>query len=214
MKSLALSILFFSVFMTETITNVITIPPVYDFDQKITMTVKTSNEDAIDIDYFFNSKNTSILCMRINVDEEIGSAESIYFIFKDDKIEMLMNISGMRIRKTITKEEFNAFSNLEEIPEQSGITKTGNSKTILGYSCHEYKTTTDEGSLTFWISPKFPIDNSFAPMLGMRTTSPFNGFVMELYTTASTEKANLKITNVDLNTTLVLDTSLYKNFKF
>ncbi|WP_171817155.1 DUF4412 domain-containing protein [Winogradskyella sp. PG-2] len=214
MKSLALSILFFSVFITGKSNFENVIPKTYNFDQKITMTAKSSDEDAVDIDYFFSSKDDSILCMRMNADLEMGSSESIYIVFENDKIEMLMNAAGMKMRKTITKEEFSAFSNLDEIPEQSEITKTGNSKIILGYTCNAYKTTTESGSVTAWVCPNFPIDRAFVPMLGMRKNNPFDGFVMELHTTASTEKANLKITNVDLNATLVLDTSTYKDFKF
>jgi len=214
MKSLALSILFFSVFITSNSEDEDLLSTIYKFDQKITMTTTSSQDDAVDIDYFFNSKDTSILGMRISADMEMGSNESIYFVFKDDKIEMLMSAAGMKMRKTITKEEFSAYSSFEAIPEQSNIVKTGSSKTILGYSCQAHKIGTSEGEMTAWVCPNFPIDHNFIPMMGTRAKSPFKGFVLELQTTASSEKAHLKITTIDLNANLSLNTANYKDFKF
>lgn len=214
MKSLALSMLFFCLFLTEDFNKESKETTTYTFNQKIVLTASSAEDDNVEVDYFFDSNDSSIVCMRMNADMEMGSNESVYFLFKNDKIELLINAAGMKMKKTMTKEEFSAMNGFDEISEQTDLSKTGNTKSILGYECEEYKITTNDGEVMAWVCKDFPIAKSFIPMLGMHAKSPFDGFVMELQTTASKEKAVLKITEVDLKANLVLDTSSYKDFKF
>lgn len=212
MKTLALGIFILGVFMSEITPRHKEELSTYTFNQKITMTITSLNEDPIQVNYYFSSQNKAMYCMRINGEE--GASDGIYFIITENKIDMLMNATGNKMRKTITEEEFNSLGNQHNIPEQADITKTGNKKAILGYMCEEHTITTTEGTYTAWVCPSFPIDSNFIPMVGTRLKSPFNGFMMELNTAASAEKVNLKITAVDLNTKLAINTTDYKEFKF
>lgn len=214
MKTLALCICFFTVFIPNEEMEINPLPFTLQFDQKLTMTVNSAKDDTAEVDYFFNSHDSSLHCMRISADFEMGSTEAVYLLFRKDKIEMLMSAAGIKMRKTISKDEFDAMDNQYDIPKQSEVIKTGNQKTILGYSCDEYRIETNEGNYNAWVCKSFPIDNDFIPMVGSRAESPFKGFVMEINSEIANEKANLKITAIDLNANLTLDTSAYKDFKF
>lgn len=186
----------------------------YTFDQKITVTVTSSEDDSVEVNYLFNSNNSTISCIQMNAEQTDNASDNVFFVLSENSIDMFMNAGGMKMRKSIGKEEFKAFNTAYEIPEQTDIQKTGQTKSILGYLCYEYKFSSDEGTITAWICPNFPIQSSNSLVLGAKTSDQFEGFVMELYTTASNEKSNLKVTAVDFDINFTINTNSYKNFKF
>ena len=95
---------------------------------------------------------------------------------------------------------------------------SGKTKTILGYQCEEYKVdynyTNANGSMSFWISKDFPIQNKELPMLGMKMNNPyFDGFVLELTSVHQGKSMTMKVTDVS-NQSLTIKPSEYRKAGF
>lgn len=214
MKSLVLSLVFCLVYSTNNTSKDLLNFQTYVFHEQITLEVNASNQDTLQFNFLFNKNNNTITGMSLENNPDMGPDDNLTYVFTEQSVEMFIDAAGMKMKKSVQKNEFSQFDNLDKIPEQSQIKKTGNTKQILGYTCHEYSFKNKEGHVIAWVSEDFPIDNKFVPMLGMKANSPFDGFVMELDVNVSSEKTNLKVIDYKKNINFSIDTSAYKTLKF
>ena len=64
---------------------------------------------------------------------------------------------------------------------QIDLKKTGATKSILGFTCYEYKYTNEGGYVSVWATKRLSCKcNTNITMLGMREGGPIEGFVLEI----------------------------------
>lgn len=91
---------------------------------------------------------------------------------------------------------------VEKYQDESTFTKTGNTKTVLGYQCSEYITNDKDLKVTFWITKELELTNS-----------PFTnnyGTVLESVYNQGKEKVTSKATNIH-HKIISINTKEYKN---
>lgn len=132
-----------------------------------------------------------------------------------------MDVAGMKMKKSTSLAEMGDNYNMtDKLPEDGDFEykKTGNTKTILGYNCEEYRVdynyTNDKGSSVFWVSKEFPVQNKELPMLGMKMNNPhFNGFVLELNTNHNGKNYIIKVIKIS-DKDISINTAEYKKMGF
>lgn len=105
------------------------------------------------------------------------------------------------------------------------ITKTGNTKTILGYSCEEYLVETEDGKGNYWITEK-PIDglSMFSPqsnpMVSSKTmdryssfftNAPKGSFMEMIFTDNDGAVTDMKVVEIETNSPRKFEMSEYPN---
>lgn len=117
----------------------------YTFNHKAEMQIK-SGKDVMEITYYLPDSG-NFLCTEIK-DKRIKGKN--YTVFDVDREAMFsfMNNDGQKIKMGI---EFKTDTSDTEEPEFE-ITATGNTKTILGYNCKEYKMTGENITATIWVT--------------------------------------------------------------
>jgi len=123
---------------------------------------KGKSEDPTRIQYLL-SENPEIMGMALNDPKKTELSTVSIMDSKNQAMVMLMENDGEKSSFAI-KLDYDKIQGMvdEEMEEQTGnpnykITKTGNKKTILGYSCEEYEVTSEDGEGIYWITEK-PID--------------------------------------------------------
>ncbi|EDP94948.1 DUF4412 domain-containing protein [Kordia algicida OT-1] len=182
----------------------------YTFNQSITLEMEADGNDKAQIEFLFEKKNPNIICMKLDNGGD-DSGGQVYTVITPTSSIMFMDMPGMKIKKKVTNEELGQLDYADKVPQKSDLVKTGKTKTILGYTCHEYFYENDGGKVHAWVSNNFPIKGKFVPILGMKNDGPFEGFVMELNYVSSNESATMKVIKVDTNANVQIDASAYKS---
>ncbi|CAL2088991.1 DUF4412 domain-containing protein [Tenacibaculum sp. 190524A05c] len=177
------------------------------FEFKGSVTVEASNEtnETAKFNLLFH-KDAEVFCMEMKVDK----TNQIYNVITPSKVISFMDVSGMKIKKENNTLEFD---NTDKVPTEHGeFSKSGKTKEILGYECHEYIYSNDEGEASIWITKKFPIKSKYAPLLGMTKDTKLKGFILELnYTSNDGEKANIKVVNIEKDKKVKIKSNDYKS---
>lgn len=204
--------------LKNNLTPTVKLPKSYAFNKKIKVEITDDRGDTYPVEFLFGSY-PDIYGMSV-ASKELQGQGDVTMVMTPKSSTMFMNVAGMKMKRTATADQIGQFNVSENMPAQSDFAykKTGNTKTILGYQCEEYKveyTYTDAiGSVSFWISKDFPIQNKELPMMGMKMNSPyFDGFVLEL--SSVHQGKSMKMQVIDLSdTSLTIRPSEYKNAGF
>lgn len=180
----------------------------YNFNQSITIEMQTEGNEKAQIDFLFDRKNSDVICMKLDNDGD-DSGGKVYAVITPTSSTMFMDMPGMKIKKTVSREELGQLDYSDKMPQHDDLKKTGNTKTILGYTCHEYSYENDGGKVHAWVANDFPIKQKFVPILGMKKEGPFEGFVLELQYKASNESGTMKVVKIDTNTNVKIDANAY-----
>ncbi|AXG70644.1 hypothetical protein KORDIASMS9_02885 [Kordia sp. SMS9] len=180
----------------------------YSFNQRITLEMQTEGNEKAQLDFLFDSKNDEVICMKINNDGD-NSGGKIYAVITPTSSTMFMDMPGMKIKKKVAQEELGQLDYSDKIPQHTDLEKTGNTKTILGYTCEEYVYKNEGGNVHAWVATNFPIHGKFVPILGMKKNGPFEGFVLELKYKAANESGSIKVINVDTNAKVKINANEY-----
>ena len=180
----------------------------YAFNQSITLEMQTEGSEKAQLDFLFDSKNPEIICMKLNNDGD-DSGGKVYAVITPTSSTMFMDMPGMKIKKKVSQEELGQLDYSDKMPQHDDLKKTGNTKTIIGYTCHEYSYENEDGKVHVWVAKNFPIKQKFVPILGMKKEGPFEGFVLELQYKASNESGSIKIIKVDMNANVKIDANTY-----
>ena len=182
---------------------------IYRFDGSATVQISSETGDQASFDILFSNSNEDIICMAM----DSGESGQIYNVITTKEIVAYINAGGMKIKKATPADQFSQLDNGDKVPMQEDLKKTGQTKRILGYLCHEYTYKNDGGSLSVWITKdSFPIRSKYAPMLGMTRKNNIEGFVLELNATSQNgEKANVKVIKIDSKKKLIINSSEYKS---
>ncbi len=180
----------------------------YTFNQSITIEIEAEGNEKAQLDFLFDKKNSNIICMKLNTEQDASSGE-VYAVITPNSSTMFMNMPGMKIKKKVSKEEMGTIDYTSKVPQKSELVKTGKTKTILGYTCYEYFYENEGGKVHAWVTKNFPIQGKFIPILGMKENGPFEGFVMELRFESNNEKSSIKVVKLDTNINVKIDANAY-----
>lgn len=119
--------------------------PSYSFDYKTKMVI-SSGKDVMDVDYFL-PQTGGFLCAKIK-DKKIK--DDFYTVFDVEREAMFtyMKNDGRKMKMGVAFKMDDA----ADEPDAVTIMATGNTRTILGYSCQEYKMEGKDMTGTVWVT--------------------------------------------------------------
>lgn len=197
----------------------VNIPGSFSFNTKLNIEVVDERGDSYPMDILLGNY-PDIYGMQVAVKEMQGQG-NMTIVNTPKSSTMFMDVAGMKMKKTTKLEDLgDQYSAGDNLPDGADFSykKTGNSKTIAGYSCEEYKVdysyVNNNGSASLWVSKDFPIQNMELPVLGMTLNNPYySGFVMEMNMTNNGRTNVIRVTNVS-NTSLNINASEFKKMGF
>ena len=195
------------------------IPGSFSFDKRLNVEVIDSRGDSYPMDILLGDY-PDIYGMQIATKEMQGQG-NVTIVNTPKSSTMFMDVAGMKMKKTTSLEELGSqYDASDKLPDGADFSykKTGNTKTIAGYTCEEYKVdysyVNENGSASLWISKDFPVQNMQLPMLGMTLNNPYySGFVMEMNMTNNGKTNIIRVTGVS-DTSLNIDASKFKKMGF
>jgi hypothetical protein len=187
----------------ESVSPTVNIPDSYSFNKTVSIEITDNRGEKMPITYLLGDY-PDIYGISINP-EEMGGQGNVYVVTTPKSTTMFMDMGMMKIRRSTSLEQVGGTNNFsDKLPEDGDFEykKTGRTKSILGYDCEEYKVdyeyTNEKGSVSFWVSKDFPIQNKELPMLGMKMNNPyFTGFVLEMNSTNNGDNWTMKIVDVE-----------------
>ncbi|WP_430412766.1 DUF4412 domain-containing protein [Kordia sp.] len=182
----------------------------FTFNQSITLEIQTDDTEKAQLDFLFDSKNTEVICMKLASGDDDADGE-VYTVITPTSSTMFMNMPGMKIKKKVSSEEMGNLDYSDKVPQKSDLVKTGKTKKILGYTCHEYFYENEGGKVHVWVTNNFPITQKFVPILGMKQNGPIEGFVLELVYKTTNESGAIKVVKLNTSTNVKIDASAYKS---
>ena len=179
----------------------------YSFNHSITYDISDAKGKKSTQITFLTNANESYFGIEINSNEETkviqisDSTESISLI---ETGEMKMQTGT-----SISFDKIMAKNNQQQIDDDRDITKTGNTKDILGYTCYEYIAKNDDGTSTVWITN----DVDFKDVQFYQNTSEIQGLMLESsFHDGKNVISTMKATNINTSANVRVDASEYKTF--
>lgn len=206
-------------YITEKLSPTVNIPSSFSFDKSIELEFTNERGESYPMEFLLG-KYPDIWGMSVASKEMQGQGQ-VLVVTTPKSSTTFMDVAGMKMKKSTSLEEMGDNYNMtDKLPEDGDFEykKTGNTKTILGYTCEEYKVdynyTNSKGSASFWVSKEFPIQNIEMPMLGMKMNNPYlDGFVLELNSTHQGQNWVIQVTKVS-DKNININTSAYKKMGF
>ncbi|MCA1761978.1 MAG: DUF4412 domain-containing protein [Flavobacteriales bacterium] len=207
-----------------------TIDKTYDFNQRVSIETqvidkKGNSEDSYNSTMYLSSEHPHI---GMNMEKGMEGAESLemmIFDFDDKQMLMMMNTQGQKMGFSMSTENLEEDESAQDVSEMK-ITKTGNSKTISGYSCDEYliegEDLKDGESQTAWITQDAEVNwiESWSEAMSANKKAEMNQKLPENYPdgaviqTEYEEKSGkryvMTVTNIDTDHNKSVSTSGYK----
>lgn len=207
----------------------------YSFTGYLTMEVTTidkkgKSEDPVRIQYLL-SDNTEVMGMALTDPKEPEAITTSIMDTKNEAMVMLMESKGEKssIALKLDYEKIQGMVD-EEAEEQLEnpdykITKTGNTKTILGYLCEEYLVTAADGEGRYWVTEK-PIEgySMFSPQSNpmvsgktvdrysaMFSNAPKGSFMEMIFTDKEGAVTDMKVVEIEANSPRNFQMSDYPN---
>ncbi|MBU3011534.1 DUF4412 domain-containing protein [Polaribacter vadi] len=204
--------------MFSKVVPTVNIPSTFSFNKSIELKMTDDRGDSQNI-VFLTGSYPDIYGISLNSKEMQG--QEMLVVNTPKSSTMFMNMAGMKIKKSTSLAQMgNQFDMEDKLPEEGDFEyiKTGNTKTIIGYLCEEVKVdydyTNSKGSVTFWVSEDFPIQNKALPMLGMKMNNPyFSGFVLEMNSHHQGKEFTMQVVNIS-DKSVNINTNDYKKMGF
>lgn len=205
--------------LLEKLSPTVNIPSSFSFNKKMEVEITDSRGEKYSVDFLLGNYS-DIYGMLVAPKEMQGQGE-VTMVMTPKSSTMFMNVAGMKMKKSTSINQLGDQYNMsDKLPEGSDFAyvKTGNTKTIAGYNCEEYKVeynyTNSQGSASFWVSKDFPIQNMELPMMGMKLNNPYlSGFVLELNSNHQGQSMTMKVIGVS-NESLTINSSEYRKAGF
>lgn len=179
----------------------------YTFTQSITYIVGNGKEKDNTEMTFFSNKDNGYFAVEILSDQDT----KIIQISDSTESISLIETAGMKMQSgtSMTTEKILEKSKQQQLNDETEITKTGNTKDILGYTCYEYTVENEEGTGTVWVTN----DASFEETLFYQNNSELQGLMLEsTFNNGKKVISTLKATSINTNANISIDASEYKSF--
>lgn len=184
-------------FTIPTPTNTTATPGIYEFTFETVVKVTTSEENqSYNMSYLLNP-TTSYMAIKANMSEysdEEMDGESI-IVMDNGNAHIFVETSGMKMQMSsqmMGNKPMNNPSDQMEKYDYSKLTKTGNTKTILGATCYEYVMSDADTKMNLWVAPGVNLPNWF-----VQNKEVLDGHIME-YTITSKE-GSMKSETIAIN---------------
>ena len=195
-------------YINTKVSPTVDIPSTFSFSKNMSVKITDDRGDSHTVDFLIGDY-PDIYGISVATKEMKGQGKVI-MVMTPKSSTAFMDVAGMKMKRTTSLEQIRAADISKNLPKDGDFEyqKTGNTKTILGYTCEEYKVdysyTNESGSASFWMSKDFPVQYKAWPMLGMSMNNPnFSGFVLELNSTHNGQNWTMKVTDMsDINTTI------------
>lgn len=179
----------------------------YTFTQSITYNVGNGNEKDNTEMTFLSNKDNGYFAV------EILSTQDTKIIQISDSTESisLIETAGMKMQSgtSLTTDKLLEKTKQQQLNDETEITKTGNTKEILGYTCYEYTVENEEGTGTVWVTN----DASFEETLFYQNNSELQGLMLEsTFNNGKKVISTLKATRINTKANVSIDASEYKSF--
>lgn len=176
----------------------------YKFQHRVEM-IMTTGKDDLQIEYHLPD-NGNYMCTVVAAEE--GAANNYSIIDLDNDAMIIFMNYGTQKMKMITDLKLDENDTTDDEEEEYTITKTGASKSILGYNCEEYLIVGNDLKINAWITNETDIrfPSKFYSMEGSKKTNAqdwneqVDGFAMEMTMVDTSKKKN--------NTTTLVCTAL------
>jgi hypothetical protein len=191
----------------------IAIPSTFSFNSSLEVKMTANNGTSADLEFLLGNYS-GIYGMSI-ASAEMGEGGKVYNVVTPKSITMFMDVAGMKMKKTVAQEQFSQASFDDKMPSNpDDLIKTGATKSILGYTCYEYKYTNDGGYVSVWATKDFPVQATKIQMLGMREGGKIEGFILEIDSKSGNETANMKAVKFNKNKNITIHTNDYKSIGY
>lgn len=206
-------------YLKEKLSPTVNIPSSFSFNKSIAVEITDNRGDKFPMEFLLGNY-PDIYGMSVAAEEMQGQGQ-VVMVMTPKSSTAFMDVAGMKIKRSTSIEQMgNQYNMNDKLPDGTDFEykKTGNTKTILGYTCEEYRVdynyTNDKGSASFWVSKDFPIQNIEMPLLGMKMNNPYlQGFVLELNSNHQGQNWQIQVKKVsDKNVTI--NTAEYKKMGF
>ncbi len=207
----------------------------YSFTGYMVMEVTSTDkkgkpEDPVQIQYLLSS-GTDFMGMVFVDPKKSGTVTTSIMDTKNQAMVILLEDKGqkssMAVKLDFDKVQGMVDEEAEDQLEQPDykITKTGNTKTILGYPCEEYLVNTEDGEGRYWVTEK-PIDgfSMFSPqsnpMVSSKTidrytslfsNAPKGSFMEMVFTDKEGAVTDMKVVELETNSPRKFQMSDYPN---
>ena len=207
------------VFLKEKLSPTVNIPSSFSFNKSIKVEMTDSRGEKTPMEFLLGNY-PDIYGISVSAKEMQGQG-AVTMVMTPKSSTAFMDVAGMKMKRSTSIAQIESQYNMtNKLPEGADFEykKTGNTKTILGYNCQEYKVTYNytnaTGSASFWVAKDFPIQNIEMPMLGMKMNNPYlEGFVLELNSNHQGQNFNIKVIEFS-NKNLLINSSEYKTMGF
>ena len=191
---------------------------------------KGKSEDPVRINYLL-SKEPAFMGMNFQDPKKPENTTTTIMDTKNQAMVMLMSSDGQKSSFAI-KMDYEKMQGMvdEEVEEQLEnpdykLTKTGNTKEILGYSCEEWLVVSEDGEGRYWITEK-PIDglSIFSPQsnpmvsnktmeryTSMFSNAPKGSFMEMIFTDTDGTVTDMKVIEIDTNSPKKYSMAEYPN---
>ena len=181
---------------------------VFTYETVVEMTVPDQNRKS-KLSYLLNP-DANYMGMKADMSEYSGGdmgGESLIVIDGDQSF-VFVNTSGMKIQMSSAQmgnQQSQMPTEQMENYDYGNLNKTGNTKTILGYTCHEYVMSDNQNSIQMWVAPDLEVPNWFMQNQGL-----IKGHILE-YSVDSPE-GQMTITTLEVkdNINKTINPSEYK----
>ncbi len=197
-------------FKKSTTNASIKIPSTFSFSSSLEVKMTTEDGSSADIEFLLGNYS-NIYAMSL----ASGDGGKVYNVVTPKSITMFMDVANMKMKKTVAQEQFSQTNFSDKVPTNpNDLKKTGATKSILGFTCYEYKYENEGGYVSVWATKDFPSKNTNITMLGMREGSIIEGFVLEIDMKSTNDHANMKAVKYNRNKNVTIKTNDYKSMGF
>ena len=191
----------------------IKIPSTFSFSSSLEVKMTSGDGSSATLEFLLGNY-ANIYAMSV-ASAEMGEAGKVYNVVTPKSITMFMDVAGMKMKKTVPQQQFSQTSISDKIPSNpDDLKKTGATKSILGYTCYEYKHLNDGGYVSVWATKDFPVQATKIQMLGMREGGKIEGFILEIDSKSGNETANMKAVKFNKNKNITIHTNDYKSIGY
>jgi hypothetical protein len=153
-------------------------PGIYQFSYEAVTEISVPEQNrSYKMSYLLNP-NTKYIAMKADMSEyseDEMDGESIIVMDKGNA-HIFVETSGMKMRMSSGMMGQKMQNPTEQMAnyDYTKLQKTGNTKTILGATCHEYAMSDKNVKVNFWVAPSIKLSNWF-----MQNTGVVDGYIME-----------------------------------
>ena len=187
-------------------------PGIYDFDFEIVTQITTDDGESYPISYLINSE-TNYFGIKADMGAYGGGEVQGNSIIVMDKEEVRIFVDTPMMKIQMNQDM--AGGQAQQMPEMGEYDftqpqKTGQTKTIIGYTCDEYVVKHNGDTMRFWASPEVSIPNwMFGSQQAVEQTGVL-GFIMEFSATDGSRTTKSVVTAMNKGLSLHINAQDYK----